>query len=171
MYFHEDDYCQVQVLPERSYEKCCRELGLIDQFATDHALEGGGWSNMYLREVDDEQETKLRLSSDEAAQRLDKHGRCVSQVATGYSSHREPATGVRGWLLFEAELFVEADDRGTINAIWVGRVPCGSEDALAAALLDIQVHEHLIVVDWAGGVIARVADEPALAKLLGKDGA
>ena len=47
-FFHEDDYCQVEVLPITARGYCLAEMGRIDDFADAH-LDGAGWTAMYVR--------------------------------------------------------------------------------------------------------------------------
>ena len=36
IYFHEDDYCQLEVLPLAARQFCLQEMGEIDAFAEEH---------------------------------------------------------------------------------------------------------------------------------------
>src|SRR5262249_55770988 len=45
-FFHEDDYCQVEVLPAAAAGPCRSEMGRIDEFAEAH-LDGMGFTDIY----------------------------------------------------------------------------------------------------------------------------
>ena len=51
IYFHEDDYCQIEVLPVSNWEHCATQIGEIESFSEAHPAPGGtGWTDMYVRE-------------------------------------------------------------------------------------------------------------------------
>jgi hypothetical protein len=49
-WFHEDDFCQMELLPAESEAFTRRQMGEVEKFAATHRAEGGGWTGMYLRE-------------------------------------------------------------------------------------------------------------------------
>ncbi len=50
IYFHEDDYCQQQLLPRDSAADAGAELRKLGEFADAHAVPGGlGWTDIYIR--------------------------------------------------------------------------------------------------------------------------
>lgn len=48
-YFHEDDYCQVEILPVENLSFYKRQAREIEDFADEHR-EGVGFTDMYVRE-------------------------------------------------------------------------------------------------------------------------
>ncbi len=48
-YFHEDDYCQIEILPIDNLKFCLKQAGKISEFSEKHQ-NGIGWDAMYVRE-------------------------------------------------------------------------------------------------------------------------
>ncbi len=47
-YFHEDDYCQTELLPIANHKHCRDQLREIESFSAQHETEFG-WTDMYVR--------------------------------------------------------------------------------------------------------------------------
>ena len=69
IYFHEDDYCQLEVLPLAARQFCLQEMGEIDAFAEEHR-EGPFYTDMYLREESPETLLQLNLRPEQLAEAL-----------------------------------------------------------------------------------------------------
>jgi hypothetical protein len=50
VYFHEDDYCQQEVLPLTALDFCSKQIKEIDEFAVAHLAPGGADIPMSSRE-------------------------------------------------------------------------------------------------------------------------
>jgi hypothetical protein len=63
VYFHEDDYCQQEILPLAALDFCRNQITEIDAFATNHQAPGGiGWTEMYMREDSPEKLSDLGIT-------------------------------------------------------------------------------------------------------------
>jgi len=50
VYFHEDDYCQIELLPSTSWKFCFNQIKEIDEFSEKHKVKNGiGWDKIYIR--------------------------------------------------------------------------------------------------------------------------
>jgi len=50
IYFHEDDFCQAEILPIGSWKHCLEQIKEIDEFSHSHQAPGRiGWTEMYIR--------------------------------------------------------------------------------------------------------------------------
>ena len=49
-FFHEDDYCQKELLPRSVEALARRQMAEIATFAAAHEAPGGGWTEMYVRQ-------------------------------------------------------------------------------------------------------------------------
>ncbi len=117
-FFHEDDYCQWEILPLTSREFCVRQMGKIDDFGKERQT-GSGFTDMFVREDSLHGIEELALRSEQlnaALQFLPPYAR----VETGYSSSRRElkATYGRGEGA-EQNVFWSVNDAGLINALWL----------------------------------------------------
>jgi len=164
IYFHEDLYCQVELLPRSAWDFCVRQLGAIADFAKAHH-DGVGYTGIYLRPDVPTALADLRLRADDLdrllASKLPRH----RSVTTGYSTHVEPAPGTVGYGPSQSCcLLVEADKEGTVKAaflqLWGIQPP--ELEALHGALSELSRIADLLLVDWERGDLLALADGTAL---------
>src|SRR5512144_460743 len=90
VYFHEDDYCQIEVLPAQSWEYCAIQLGQIAEFSEQHRTPNGmGWTGIHVRGKAPATLAALSLDVDSVSRALSQYLVPFDRVETGYSSHRE----------------------------------------------------------------------------------
>jgi len=58
---HEDDFCQIQLLPARNRGHCAQQLGELSEFAEARRAPGGGWTEVYMRQDEPESIASLAL--------------------------------------------------------------------------------------------------------------
>lgn len=81
IYFHEDDYCQQQLLPGETAEYVELELGRINDFAQPHRAPGRfGWTDIYVR-----QEAPVALSAIQISKALSSRG-CYCSYGLSWTS-------------------------------------------------------------------------------------
>lgn len=118
-YFHEDDYCQWEVLPLTAKAYCLKEMGQIEDFVEKLQNEDVGFSDIYLRDDSPHRMSELSLRSeqlDEALSFLPPYDR----VETGYSTYREQLKSTRGrGEKAEQNVFWSVDGNGLVNALWL----------------------------------------------------
>ena len=148
IYFHEDDYCQLEVLPLSAEQFCRREMGEIEEFAEEHR-EGPFYTDMYLREESPEPLRQLNLRPEQLTAALDFLP-AYDLVETGYSSYREEcqSTQARG-LNEELAVFWSVDEAGLVEAIWLAFWVEPQEANAARQLLTALGHlDPLLLADW-----------------------
>lgn len=167
-YFHEDEYCQQQILPLAAWDYCASEIGKIAAFAEANRS-GAGFADIYVR---GEPPTALRglqmpASGVEAAvaSRLPR----FDEVCTGYAAHRDPRPGTLAFGLEDGfTLFLDVDRDGLVEAAWLDPrgAPAGEESWMPGLLAAIPMADRLLLVDWASGHLQRVDDPGAWARYL-----
>ena len=163
IYFHEDLYCQVELLPRSAWDFCTRQLGLIADFAKAHR-QGIGYADIYLRPDAPTALVDLKLRADDLdrllAARLPRH----RSVTTGYSTHVEPALGTVGYGQQSYCLLVEADKEGIVKGAFLklASLQPSELEALHGALSELAHTVDLLLVDWERGVLVAPADSAAL---------
>ena len=122
VYFHEDDYCQYEILPLTDREYCLEEMTKIAAFEKEHRIQSGPYtfySDIYVRGSNpyNIKESLLRPEQlDDALEFLPAY----DVVETGYSSHRSicPAARCRG-SSSGIKVFWSVDKDGIVNSIWL----------------------------------------------------
>ena len=148
IYFHEDDYCQLEVLPLSAEQFCRREMGEIEEFAKEHR-EGPFYTDMYLREESSETLLQLNLRPEQLTAALDFLP-AYDLVETGYSSYREECQGTQArGLNEELAVFWSVDEAGLVEAIWLAFWVEPQEANAARQLLTALGHlAPLLLADW-----------------------
>lgn len=163
-FFHEDDYCQVEVLPALARGYCLAEMGRIDHCAEAH-WDGTGFTDMYLRGKPPVPLASLGSTLAQWASALGPLAPRFNQVLTGYSSYREPCPSVVGWGFSDGEaVFAVVSGAGAVgpvslslNGITAERVRLWSR-----LLRSLPFAAELLIADWSASRVVLLADEPAL---------
>lgn len=161
VFFHEDDYCQQELLPAAALDWCSRELGEIDRFSEAHrAADGAGWTDLYVRPNAPAELLALRITREEVAAALGPLLPEFDRVLTGYSSFREECRNSSAWGTGEGcEFFASWNAEGFVSAIWTNLFDSRAESLAkaASAVEALGTLRPLIYVDWAWGYTARTA--------------
>jgi hypothetical protein len=172
IYFHEDDYCQQQLLPRGAGAYAEAEIKRIGEFANAHRAPGGtGWTDIYVRQ---EAPVELRtLGIDRAlfAQTAAPFLPPFDVVYTGYSSHREECKKTAAWGRSQGcALLADWDEEGIIANVWAEFFEQEEASIVAGtrALAALGKLHPLVYVDWAWGYTCDASDEDLFASMLRK---
>ncbi len=163
IYFHEDDYCQIELLPRSAQQHCVTEMGIIDDFAAKHSDGGMGYTDIYLRPDAPHALSELRLAVSGFASAIQKHLPPYDSVFTGYSSHRERCKRTLAW--GDASFVIFADqDAEIVQHAWLSFGSHGLFDAgrITRALRSLPSSDSIIIADWSWSLIASISDARAL---------
>jgi hypothetical protein len=169
-FFHEDDYCQVEVLPAAAADYCRAEMDRIDQFAEAHR-DGAGFTDVYLRGESPVPLAALRITLAEIREAVEPLLPPFDQVFTGYSSFREPCQSTVGWGEGDSRaVFVSVGEGGVVRAVWLSvyGIPPDRFGHWCRALRALPHAAELVVADWNSSEVVPLADESALAAYLGR---
>lgn len=90
IYFHEDDYCQLEILPVRNYNYCKQEIDKINDFSEKHQVTDGiDWTDMYIRNESHITLEELKIPVEQLSSSLQCVVSKYDSIYTGYSSYRE----------------------------------------------------------------------------------
>ena len=166
VYFHEDDYCQQELLPLSAMEFCGQQITEIDEFATAHkAPDGVGWTEMYMREDSPKKLVDLGITVSTLRETMTEHLREVPVIYTGYSSHRELCKHTVGFGLdADCIVYAEWNEANVVKTIWTGLfTPHANElQRVVAALQQLGQRFPLLYVDWAWSFATPVDQSPSL---------
>ncbi|HEY6842632.1 MAG TPA: hypothetical protein VI391_00560 [Thermoanaerobaculia bacterium] len=162
LFFHEDDYCQQELVPLAARDYCVAQMKEIETFSDAHPAGEGGASEMYIRKDPPHtlKELSLRVSQIDAAVR-DALPR-FDQVITEYGSTSRKAPNVTAYGEEDGvALFVETDASNRVSALWIDPWGAGDPNDLAAIFSALPRADALLFVDWAGGVMFAASDRDA----------
>lgn len=160
IYFHEDDYCQQQIVPQAVEVSTEEELKKISAFSAEHqAPDGVGWTDVYVREEPNLGFGDLGLTKEKFSCLLEGILPRFDTVYTGYSSFRQECTKTAAWGVSEdCCIYADWDENEIIQNVWTSFFD-PSEDAvrrIVQAVEKIGENNSLIYVDWAWDYTVRL---------------
>jgi hypothetical protein len=167
-YFHEDFYCQVQLLPLSALDSSLAEMNQIADFSDAH-WDGTAWTALYLREDHTQHLKSLGIPVDSVAAVLDSILEPVAKVYTGYSTYREPCKNTRAWVLpGGTALLADFDEAGIIERLWIidERPAAENLDQFQQALQALDQFGDFFIADWNIGIAVACNDEDKLRRYL-----
>jgi len=170
IYFHEDDYCQQELLPREALAFAEAEIKKIAEFADSHrAPDGAGRTDVYLRRKPPVTFRALGMKKEEFDAVISPHLAPFDLVYTGYSSYRERCKKTAAWgTATHNALLADWDDEGIITNVWAQFFDSDEKSLFAAskAVAALGMLHSLIYVDWAWGYTCELINEEALASRL-----
>ena len=168
IYFHEDDYCQIEILPVENFGFCLQQAGLIDEFAEEHRS-GGGYTDIFVRDANPASIYCKRIPAgifESAFEGIPK----FDEVFSGYSSYREKCerTSAFGYDANVAVFYEEKD--GFIGNIWLA-LDIYEENDVSIACNILALLSNLgdyIIVDWGWGFIEKLGNTEKIRSYLQK---
>jgi hypothetical protein len=152
-FFHEDDYCQRELLPVDNLAFCLRQNAAIAEHSA-ATFDGHGWKDVYVREERPPSPlVALQIPLESIRAALMQIAPAYDSVETGYgSSHREPcANTVAFGQDRRAALYVTFDDNSIVETMWC--------DEPQDWLLALPNAHQLLFVDWAWGFVCPLAEQ------------
>ena len=119
MFFHEDDSCQVELLPVDDQGYCLREMGRIGEFADAHQ-DGLGFTDLSMLGEPPRSLDTLGVSLSELRSTIGAILPPFDQVFTGYRFHRKLCHSVHAWGVDDsAAVFAGVGEAGVIRSVWL----------------------------------------------------
>ena len=149
VYFHEDDYCQIEILPIENLEFCMKQAGLINEFSGEHWT-GSGWTDMFVRNENPISVHEKRI----LAVLLEKALECIllkfDEVHTGYGSHCEKCNNIKAFGQNENVVIFYSEKDTFVDNIWLNlNIHEENDIALAKNMLTaLSTLGNFIIADW-----------------------
>lgn len=157
-YFHEDDYCQIEILPIENLKFCLDQAGKIAEFSEKHQ-NGIGWDEMYLREDNPKKISELDIALDEIRESFQGKLPEYDEVYIGYSSERTLCRKTYAFGKEQGEtIFLEINDDGKLISLW-----CSEP---SSDLYSLPNHERFLLADWGWEFICPLSDKVTLEEYL-----
>lgn len=88
IFFHEDDYCQIEILPSSGFDASVAIVDEINKFAEAHRS-GIGYTDMYMRPENRFKFADFKVHRDDFEALIQDCLPSIPRVLTGYSTHSE----------------------------------------------------------------------------------
>ena len=161
-WFHEDDYCQIELLPKAAEDFARRQAGEIDTFSAAHDDGGQGWTDIYLRSEPPTSLGDLRIALGDFANVVPPEYRRIDKVTTGYSTHVEPAQRTVARRVRGETVFAGYDEAGIVDAVWFSDVVPGMEEFL----IRLAGRWPMILAHWPWSRVVDLTDPAAVRAFL-----
>lgn len=165
IYFHEDDYCQIEILPLSLWNYCIEEMKKIDEFSAAHQAQIG-WTDIYLRKENPKSLGDLNISVDNFKKSVEKTLTSYSKVQTGYSSYIEDCGNCLAWGLTERDftIFINFNDKNLISAIWLdfGILNENKFQVVQETFNNLPKNDELMIADWRWSEVACISEDESL---------
>jgi hypothetical protein len=152
LYFHEDRFCQVEIVPRENSTAINLENGNVEEFSKVN-FDGFGFSDIYQRgeHVLTTKERKIVLDDIEAT--LIGIGYKKNEVVyTGYGSYKKICENTIGYEVDSAIVFASFDENRLVEDIWLDNFRFNSESTdkqkMVNGLYEIGCKWNLILNDW-----------------------
>lgn len=166
VFYHEDNYCQVEILPLQNLATKQAELNDIAQ-GSENNFTGNGFLNCYSRNEVAYPLKHLNIDKKEFKALITTASLFYfDPVYTGYSTHRILQKHTRGFGFENYILYYEFDNDIIINC-WLDYNPIDDElnsypERLQNILLKLGAAYGLILIDWNECLTVNLADKHAL---------
>lgn len=169
IYFHEDDYCQIELIPEENYFSCVKQSKMINEHYRDNFNEGFGFTNILVRDHHKISLKELKIDITEFENIISTELNKVESVYTGYSSQHQLCTEIFAFSYNKnVVVFYDIDPiKSIVQHIWLKlNIMEKSEVEKCLSIFDMLSPLKLILVDWEYGFISRLNNTSKLNKYL-----
>ena len=167
VYFHEDDYCSIEILPEENLEFCLLQAGQIDEFSAAHKA-ALGYTDIFLRGVEPCSLSEKMISRETIDEALSAVLPMFDEVLTGYSTYRERCEDTYAFGYDDnVVIFYEVKD-GHVEHIWLSLFIRDSEEMMRAGRVFASLSKigNFIIADWGWSYIEKLDNSESLGQYL-----
>ena len=147
-YYHEDDFLQVEIVPDNNLSKLSSENNEVDKFAKDH-FAGAGFTDIYVRNDEDKIKLKQRRINTTALENIlvELEFDRISQVFTGYSEYRQAHVNCTAFCKDESAILYDYED-DIVQHIWLINHWSIHKERLSCCLNHFGDEWQLLLQDW-----------------------
>lgn len=148
-FFHEDDYCQKEILPLTAKNYCLQQMDEINDFAQEHQSGDGSFTDIFIRENTSHGIEELGLRSEQLNAAL-SFLPPYDLVETGYSNYREESKATCGRGNGKEEnIFWSVNESGVVDAIRLDiEVAPITMDMWRKVLISLGKIAPVLLADW-----------------------
>ncbi len=168
LFFHEDDYAMLELMPANRQEAVETEMEQIRVFGDEHRTESG-YTDLYVRQSDPRELAELRIPLAEVKEAVCSFAAPYDKVITGYgSSYRVECEGIRAFGPNEETALLCEHKEGLIHKAWL-LLDIGDRVQYAWTLKLLRTLgriDPLILADLTWGMSIDLRDEEAVKRYL-----
>ena len=163
--FHEDDYCQLELLPDSNWDFCVKQMQKINEFSQAHRADIG-WTDIFLRSENPSPLSDLKISSSAMVSAINNCMPPFDRVLTGYGNQLQEckhtiALGPHASLV----LFAEIGANDIIKVAWFTLDLKSQEDVAIALKACSELSQWpVILADWGWCKAVRASNEDSLTR-------
>jgi hypothetical protein len=168
IFYHEDDYRQVEIVPNDNLAELEEESKKVNNFATEH-FDSSGYTDIYVRNDDNKTELKqLLIKPKDVEQKLEIIGlERIPNVTTGYGqTYREPHKDCIAFVMGYSAIYYDFKDE-IVNSIWLTNHWSMDRKRLSECLHEIGKKWNLLLQDWNLTETVDLNDKQAIDDYLG----
>ena len=164
VWFHEDDYCQIELLPRVAEAFARHEAEAIRVFADAHRAPGGvGWTDLYRQKQPPASMYNLHIALDSLGECIPRTLRPFDRVVTGYGSYPSSTERTAAWGRDRIGLiFADFDEVGVVRNVWFDHFGAPFVEDVRAFLSACAARWDVILADWAWTQIVDLRDSAAV---------
>jgi hypothetical protein len=167
-YFHEDTYCQIELVCEENERWCIDQTRAIEEFAKQHRL-GDAYTSMYVRPANPVELATRGITLDALRDAVSPHLRPFDDVKTGYSTVVEDAPDTVAFGFEPNVILFAAHAHNIVAAVWLTLQPSEEAEGIAAAkALAALSPMRLLLVDWEWARVIALKNDDAIDEYLGQ---
>jgi hypothetical protein len=157
IYFHEDDYCQAEILPIGAWDHCQEQLKEIDEFSNAHeSPDGMGWTDIYVRSEGPTELNKINLSISSFKKTFEGQLKCFKKVYTGYSTYKDRCNNTICYGYNEScAVFADWNREQMVKHVWTSLFSSDQNELTTVinGIHSLGKRYDLLYVDWAWGLL------------------
>lgn len=149
IFYHEDDYRQVEIVPNDNLAELEEESKKVNEFANEH-FDGSGYTDIYVRSDDNKIELKQRsIKPNDLEQKLEILGfERMQNVTTGYGqTYRKLHKDCIAFGKDYSAIYYDFKDE-IVQAIWLTNHWSIDRKKLSTCLHEIGKKWNLLLQDW-----------------------
>lgn len=166
IFYHEDDFCQIEFLPDVNIEFVKQEIENVETFLIVYQVPNElMWAEMNMRDSGKTTLEQLGITIKLLKSNLEENTEIVEKVLTGYSTYTTPCINTIAFKIAENnEIFVRFNNNDVITRMWaIWRVSDESAKLqIINTLNKIPSKESLVLADRAWDVCVKLNDAKSM---------
>jgi hypothetical protein len=166
LFFHEDDFCQVELLPKENLNFIKLQCNQIES-SSEKNFDGAGYKEIFIRDANPIGLSTISIQKSELENfLLELHLPRASEVLTGYGQdYRVQSLETVGFGSdYVAVYFHFQDD--IVKKIWFTQIWNITGEKLVPVLNKVGLKWNLLLVDWEAATFVELSDEQAIINYL-----
>jgi len=162
IFYHEDDFCQIEIVPKENLADLLKQADNISDFTTEK-----GYTDIYVRE-----ENKIALSTRKISKSeleklfLDLDTEKHTKVITGYGSdYRVKSENTIGFGKDYSAIYFDYEN-DTVQNIWITNLSGLNRENVLETLLTIGEKWKLVMMDWNSSELIDLSKEKMITEYL-----